>query len=328
MKKYLFLIGSLLTTSAIAQVTPQAAIPAKLAAKNLLTDITRVGSQTLAVGKWGNIVYSNDNQEWLQANSPVQSLLTGVYFINANVGWAVGHDATILHTKDGGKNWTIQQFLPELDKPLLDILFFDANHGLAIGAYGLSYRTTDGGKTWQKEFYDSLLYEEDRAYLNDLKESDPEGYKIETQAILPHFNKIFLDGETLWLVGELGLMATSSDMGKTWQRLDEIYAGSFFSFNKLDNQYLVGGLRGTAFSSTDGVEWTQLETDTTASINNIEIVGNKAVLLANSGVWFTYSDNQLVKFVTKDGKSLLAGAKNNNELIVASEAGIHKLSVQ
>ena len=35
---------------------------------------------------------------------------------NANVGWAVGHDATILHTKDGGKNWTIQQFLPELDE--------------------------------------------------------------------------------------------------------------------------------------------------------------------------------------------------------------------
>lgn len=328
MKKYLFLISSLFITGAIAQVTPQAAIPAKLAAKNLLTDITRVGDGTLAVGKWGNIVYSDDHKNWQQANSPVQSLLTSVYFVDANNGWAVGHDATILNTQDGGHNWTVQQYKPELDKPLLDILFFDANHGLAIGAYGLSYRTTDGGKTWQKEFYDSLLYEEDRAYLNDLKESDPEGYTIETQAILPHFNKVFRDGETLWLVGELGLMATSSDMGKTWERLDEIYAGSFFSFNKLGDQFLVGGLRGTAFVSDDGVEWRQLETETTASINSIEIVGEQAVLLANSGVWLTYSNNQVVKKVTKEGKSLMAGANNNNELIVASEAGIHKLSVQ
>ncbi|MDE3273248.1 WD40/YVTN/BNR-like repeat-containing protein [Pseudoalteromonas sp. G4] len=328
MKKYLFLIGSLIATGALAKVLPQPAIPAKLAAQNLLTDITLVGNSTLAVGKWGNIVYSKDSNTWQQANTPVQSLLTAVYFVDSQLGWAVGHDATILHTQDGGQNWHIQQYLPELDKPLLDILFFDKKHGLAIGAYGLTYRTTDGGKTWQKEFYDSLLYEEDREYLNDLKESDPEGYQIETQAILPHFNKLYLDGETLWLVGELGLMATSSDMGKTWQRLDEIYAGSFFSFNKLNNQYLVGGLRGTAFTSTDGVEWTQLETNTTASINNIEIVADKAIFLANSGVWLTYSDNQITKSVTKDGKSLMAGALNQNGLIIASESGIHKLSVQ
>ena len=317
-----------MATGALAQVLPQPAIPAKLAAQNLLTDITPVGKSTIAVGKWGNIVYSNDSDTWQQANTPVQSLLTAVHFVDSQHGWAVGHDATILHTQDGGQNWHIQQYLPELDKPLLDILFFDNQHGLAIGAYGLTYRTHDGGKTWQKEFYDSLLYEEDREYLNDLKESDPEGYQIETQAILPHFNKLYLDGETLWLVGELGLMATSNDMGKTWQRLDEIYAGSFFSFNKLDNQYLVGGLRGTAFTSTDGIEWTQLETNTTASINNIEIVGDKAIFLANSGVWLTYSDNQISKSVTKAGKSLMAGAFNQNGLIIASEAGIHKLSVQ
>ncbi|MFY8349374.1 WD40/YVTN/BNR-like repeat-containing protein [Pseudoalteromonas sp. SSM20] len=328
MKNYLFLIGSLLATSAIAQVLPQPAIPAQLAAQNLLTDITRTSEATLAVGKWGNIVFSNDSNTWQQANSPVQSLLTAVHFVDSQHGWAVGHDATILYTQDGGQNWQIQQYLPELDKPLLDIIFFDKNHGLAIGAYGLSYRTLDGGISWTREFYDSLLFEDDRNYLNELKESDPESYQIETQSILPHFNSIFVDGDTLWLVGELGLMATSTDLGKTWERRDEIYAGSFFAFNKLNDQYLVAGLRGTAFVSDDGEQWTQLDTDTTASINDIEIVGNKAVLLANGGVWLTYSNNQIKKSVTKDGKSLLAGATEQNELIIASEAGIHKISVQ
>ncbi len=317
-----------MATSAIAQVLPQPAIPAQLAAQNLLTDITRTSETALAVGKWGNIVFSNDSNTWQQANSPVQSLLTAVHFVDAQNGWAVGHDATILYTQDGGQNWQIQQYLPELDKPLLDIIFFDKNHGLAIGAYGLSYRTLDGGKSWTREFYDSLLFEDDRNYLNELKESDPESYQIETQSILPHFNSIFVDGDTLWLVGELGLMATSTDLGKTWERRDEIYAGSFFAFNKLNNQYLVAGLRGTAFVSDDGEQWTQLDTDTTASINDIEIVGNKAVLLANGGVWLTYSNNQIKKSVTKDGKSLLAGASEQNELIIASEAGIHKISVQ
>ena len=129
-----------MATGALAQVLPQPAIPAKLAAQNLLTDITPVGKSTIAVGKWGNIVYSNDSDTWQQANTPAQSLLTAVHFVDSQHGWAVGHDATILHTQDGGQNWHIQQYLPELDKPLLDILFFDKQHGLAVGAYG-----DDGG---------------------------------------------------------------------------------------------------------------------------------------------------------------------------------------
>ena len=40
------------------------------------------------------------------------------------------------------------------------------------------YQTSDGGKHWQKRFLDSLLFSEDRDYLNDLKQTDPEGYEI------------------------------------------------------------------------------------------------------------------------------------------------------
>lgn len=328
MKKILFLIISLLSTGAFAKVQPEPSIQAKLAGKNLLTDITPAGDKLVAVGKWGNILVSDSGDNWQQANSPVQSLLTSVFFINDSLGWAVGHDATILHTVDGGNNWQIQQFAPELDKPLLDIIFFDEQHGLAVGAYGMSYRTRDGGKTWRKEFYDSLLFAEDKEYLEELKDTDPEGYLIEAESILPHFNKLFLDGDTIWLVGELGLMAKSDDLGQSWQRLDEIYAGSFFTFSKLNDQYIVAGLRGTVFVSDDAVEWQQIDTMTTASVNDIQIINGQAILLCNAGVWLTYSKSTIEKVVTKEGKSFLAGAMKGQELTIASEAGIYKVSVQ
>lgn len=328
MKKFFIVLFFAFFSHAEADTLPKSAIPAKLAANNLLTDITFTGERYVAVGKWGNIVYSNTEEQWLQASSPVQSLLTAVFFINEQQGWAVGHDSTIINTQDGGLTWQIQQYLPELDKPLLDIIFFDTKHGLAIGAYGQSFRTTDGGVTWKKEFYDSLLYPEDKDYLDELKENDPEGYEIETASILPHFNRIHQDKDTLWLVGELGLMATSNDQGKTWQRLEEIYPGSFFSFAQLNGVYIVAGLRGTTFVSPDGESWQQLTTDTTASINDIRILNDRAILLANGGVWLTYKAGKLTKQMTENGKSLLAGASNGNKLVVASEAGIQEISVQ
>ena len=44
----------------------------------------------------------------------------------------MGHDAAILHTTDGGKTWTLQNFQPELEKPFLDVLFLDNQHGFAM----------------------------------------------------------------------------------------------------------------------------------------------------------------------------------------------------
>ena len=136
----------------------KAAMKSHLASKSLLLDIEKISEDKLvAVGEYGHILLSNDGEEWEQANVPVQSTLTAVSFYNDTLGWAVGHDATILHTNDGGKSWLIQHNQPELEKPLLDILFKNPKEGIAIGAYGLVLRTIDGGNTWSKEFHDEFL---------------------------------------------------------------------------------------------------------------------------------------------------------------------------
>ncbi|WP_193331679.1 WD40/YVTN/BNR-like repeat-containing protein [Pseudoalteromonas ulvae] len=318
----LFLLGSF--SSLAEPMQPQAAIMAKKASQTLLTDIVNHGQGLVAVGKYGNILTSKDAINWQQAQVPVNVLLTSVFFIDDQLGWATGHDATILHSQDGGLTWQLQNYQPEVDKPLLDILFFDNKNGIAIGAYGLFYRTTDAGQTWQSEFQSTLLYDEDVEFLEELKQSDNDAYLNEINAILPHLNQVTFYQGKLLMVGELGLIATSEDLGKTWQRLEEIYPGSFFDIKVLNNgQWLVAGLRGNVFFSEDeGVNWLTIDTQSQSTVNQILVTETGALLSANNGVYLHFENKEIVKKQHADGKALLSAVKHNKTIVFASEVGI------
>ncbi|MBH0056068.1 hypothetical protein I6F65_03775 [Pseudoalteromonas sp. SWXJZ94C] len=323
--KYLVYASLIISGASVAQDAPKNAINVTHADKTLLTDITKAGSNIIAVGKHGTVIKSSDGASWQQAQLvPTQVLLTAVDFSNENNGWACGHDATIINTTDGGVNWQLQQALPELDKPCLDILFEDDLNGFMVGAYGMFYQTSDGGKHWQKRFLDSLLFSEDQDYLNDLKENDPQGYEAETASILPHFNRIENTNDGLILVGEMGLMARSTDNGITWQRIEEIYPGSFFGFNSDDTQEVVAGLRGNVFTKQrNEQDWQHLENVKTATVNSIINYNNEQwLMLANSGVIFHLKDGLLTHEQLADGKAILDGVIMDNKLIMATEDGI------
>ncbi|TMO78153.1 hypothetical protein CWC17_00200 [Pseudoalteromonas sp. S3785] len=323
--KYLVYASLIISGASVAQDAPLQAISALNANKTLLTDITNTGAGLVAVGKHGTVIKSINGEKWQQAQSvPTQVLLTAVDFSTETNGWACGHDATIINTTDGGQNWQLQQAKPELDKPCLDIYFENNTTGFAVGAYGMFYQTTDGGQHWQKRFLDSLLFSEDREYLNGLKENDPEGYEAETASILPHFNRIEKTDNGLMLVGEMGLMARSQDNGVTWQRLDEIYPGSFFAVASDSEQEIVAGLRGNVFAKSKGEQqWQHFENVKTATVNNIINYNNEQwLLLANSGVIFHLKDGLLTHEQRPDGKAILDGVIINNKLVMATEDGI------
>ncbi|WP_105254080.1 YCF48-related protein [Pseudoalteromonas sp. T1lg75] len=316
----------LLSLHSVAQTTPQPAYHAEQATQTLFTDITATDERVVAVGQHGTIVISDDTQQWHQAQSPVDVLLTSVYFIDNNKGWACGHDATILNTQDGGQSWQIQQFLPQLDKPCLDITFMDAKQGIAVGAYGMYFVTEDGGQSWQKRFLDTLLFAEDRDYLNDLKAEDPEGYEIETASILPHFNRIASTSKGLYIVGEMGLIAHSADGGQNWQREEEIYHGSFFDITEMAGNLYVAGLRGNAFRYSDEGGWEQLMANEQATMNSIMTTADEQLyIFANSAVIYHLDDasgTQLQSEQLSDGKAILNGVLFKDKLILATEAGI------
>jgi len=319
-----------------AASTPLFTLPsmiAPLASKSLLLDITSIAqSKLIAVGERGHILLSTDGVNWQQSKVPVQSTLTSVFFLNAKHGWAVGHDATILNSVDGGLTWQIQQYKPDLEKPLLDITFKNDKEGVAIGAYGLFFRTHDGGKTWNNEFHEEFLLPDDVEYLAELKAEDEDAYIDEISSILPHFNRIIVDGRTLYMVGEIGLIAKSNDFGLNWQSFDEIYQGSFFDMARTDQgNLLVVGLRGHVFRSLkNGTPWQARSTNTTALLNDIVLgENNRIFLLGNNGTLLESNDDGQTfrSHIQKDGKSLISGVWFQDKLVAVSEVGIKVLSL-
>lgn len=330
MLKNLTLCAALvLGTSSIASAQqPLAAMPSHLADKNLLTDIVNNSGRLVAVGERGHIIYSTDGKTWQQANVPVNVLLTAVDFVNEKVGFAVGHDATLLTTADGGENWQVVNYQPEIDKPLLNVKAI-GEQVIAVGAYGLYWYSNDGGQTWNSEFHDELLIEDDRLYLEDLKQFEPEVYNEEKQFMLPHFNDIASADGQLLMVGEAGFLASSNDNGKNWQIIDGDYFGSYFSVADSEEGVQVAGLRGNLFTSSDqGSTWHAVTTPVAATINDSYVAGDDVYHFANSGNLFYSIGGGAFKLHTfDDGKAVMSGVIKDNTMYLATEAGIKSLPV-
>lgn len=295
---------------------------AALATKSLLLDITRNQDNFIVVGERGHILRSSTGTDWQQVDVPTLSTLTAVEALDQDV-WVVGHNATILKSIDGGLNWTVQYQAPELEKPLLDVLFFDKEHGIAVGAYGLFLRTNDGGLNWQSELHAELLNPDDQEYMDELKLEDASFYQQELQSILPNFNRVSMDDGQLYMAGEAGLLSTSSDFGKTWQRMAVDYSGSFFDIKRTKSgQLFAAGLRGNLYQWIEG-QWTAIESTTTFTLNSIVSVDeHTTIVLGNNGAVVNISSNKVNFIQTDEGKSLINAEVVGSEIIAVSEVGI------
>jgi photosystem II stability/assembly factor-like uncharacterized protein len=237
-----------------------------LSSRGLLLDVVNTGKRFVAVGTRATILLSVTGKpsEWAQVQAPVRSPLTAVFFADEQNGWAVGHDAVILNTRDGGRSWALQNFQPELEKPFLDVLFLDSRTGFAVGAYGLFYRTADGGSTW--------------------KAADAP----EIRGPELHFNSItrLADGR-LFIAGEQGTLGLSADNGETWKKLPSPYEGSYFGALPVGEKgALMYGLRGHMYLSDDvgNSPWRQVATDSVVSLfGGTKLADGRAALAGING---------------------------------------------
>lgn len=260
--------------------TPQAAVMAPLAEKSLLLAAAWAGDRLVAVGDRGHILLSDDahtawtngngDAHWRQAPVPVRAALTAVTFIDARQGWAVGHDAVIVHTTDGGESWGVQNLHPEWEQPLMAVRFADADHGIAVGAYGLFLETSDGGKTWTQR----KIMDED-THLNALfaLPTAPGTSPSTAPSTAP-----------LVIAGEAGTVLISPDGGQTWRKTPTPYEGSFFGGVALGaDSFIVYGLQGHALRTDDGGRtWTTLETGTKAGLMGGTRKADGAVVLVGA----------------------------------------------
>lgn len=317
-----------------------------LASRSLLQGVTRAGARLVAVGPRGHVVTSDDGgATWTQAQVPVSTDLTAVHFIDANHGWAVGHDGVVLHSADGGKSWRLEldgrkandllvtamerslaarpgseetrRLLAEAmryreqgpDKPLLDVWFANANEGWVVGAYNLIFRTGDGGATWEPWF--------DRT-------DNPKLFNL--HSIRPAAGGLFIAGEG-------GLLMKLDAAGERFNAVSLPYTGGLFGVADAHGAVLAFGLRGNVFRSEDGgAHWSKVDAGLAATVVAATRTARGETMLADAGGRVRATDDGGRTFrsltlpttvpltglaETGDGKLALTGPRG----VVVTEAG-------
>lgn len=281
----------------LSDVLERPALMSKRASQAVFVDVARAGDRLVAVGERGIVMLSDDSgRSWSQAKVPVSVLLTSVQFVDAQVGWAVGHGGVVLRSIDGGLNWTLQldgrqaadlesaaarqdeaddqtyrkrrranaeRFMAEgPDKPFLDVHFADRENGLVVGAYGLIFATQDGGETWQ-------------SLVGQLK--DQAGR---------HLYKIVEAPEATFIVGESGAIYRRPKGDAAFREVETPYRGSFFgAVRDSEGDMLLFGLRGNVYRAKAGTtQWTRIGSGTTSNITGgLSLGAGRTLLCDDSG---------------------------------------------
>lgn len=124
--------------------------------------------------------------------------LWDVYFVDADLGWAVGvaqrpndpvEKGIVFRTVDGGRSWKQIDKGVENAGEIFAVEFESRNTGFAASNTGV-WKTTDGGESW------ILVYESKAEQLFDVALTDRE----------------------VWAVGSNGTIVSSKDSGKTWNK--------------------------------------------------------------------------------------------------------------
>lgn len=250
-----------------------------------------------------------------QSQVPVDLLLTSVYFVNARLGWAEGHDGVILNTSDGGATWAMQiedgatgalmklsaerriaQLQAEspgdeVSSALENANFMldDINAGLQAGPsrplLDIWFRNADEG--WAVGAYGTVLHTGDGGKRWQFVEGldDPDRLHLKTV--------VGLGDGTLLIAGEGGRIYRCVDGGSHWTSQPPLTPASLYKLIALrDGQVLVLGLGGTLLSSHDqGEHWQLISIPTRSNLyggtqlpdRGVALVGQGGTVFARSG---------------------------------------------
>ena len=313
---------------------PPSAEPARLAAQSLLIALATAGPRLVAVGDRGIIVLSDDRgRSWTQAlDVPTQALLTGVCFVDARHGLAVGHDEVILATADAGRTWRRTHYAPEAQRPLLDVWCGSGGQAIAVGAYSAYLTSEDGGASWTARRFTAAPPAGAHAArpAASAGAADPGaaggGY---------HLNRIVsADASRLYIAGESGHLYRSDDGGANWRELSSPYEGSFFGVLPLPGETLLAfGLRGHLYRSEDaGSSWHKIETGSVAMLDGAARLDDAGVTIVGlSGVVLVSRDRgRSFTLVQQSDRAGLAAAVpvGEAELAVVGEDGARIISLK
>ena len=233
-----------------------------------LSDVVWNGSVFVAVGEGGEILTSADGIDWVAKDSGTDAYLSAVAAYGPDI-FAVGDEIVLLST-DHGETWTAK------DRPAavnLTAVALNASH-VVLGGYSpalaaaIIMLSTDRGDTWQAvdSWPAQNLHFADLVYRDGLFVAPMSG---------------FTDPPGTWV-------SVSSD-GETWAKISVSNDGTSSWGTPLltivhdESQFITSGLDGAVFASSDGFNWTQIQTPVQGAVYNSAVWnGSKLVLAGGS----------------------------------------------
>lgn len=264
-------------------------------------------------GQGEAIVTHDGGNTWEIVQIGGNGIYRSAFFLNQNLGWAVGSFMERLHkTTDGGLTWTHQPNAPDTTK--YDVHFANANTGWTIGFRGFIAKTTNGGENWFSQSITSLttstLYgifsvDENKVFAagnaNAFYRSTDGG---NSWASIPaifgtstDFRSIyFTSSQTGYVVGSRNRIAKTTDGGSTWfSVLDGGTTNQLWtiSFNSAGTIGLATGGDGLVFRSSDsGNTWSPVGSFPDITFYSVRFGSdNVAYLSGSSGYMYKSTDS-------------------------------------
>lgn len=264
---------------------------------------SRAGERVVAVGDHGVILLSDDSKTFRQARSvPIASTLTGLTFVDARHGWAVGHWGAILSTTDGGETWALKRSDLSVDQPLFGVYFRTPLDGIAVGLWSLMLQTHDGGNSWSTVTLPAAPGSE---------KADRNLYSI------------FGRGEEIFVTAEKGAVLKSSDGGDSWRYLETGFKGSLWSGAAASDRVCVAGLRAKLLCSPDaGATWSPSDLPTTSSITAVMLQGGVVTVGTLDGTLYDVVEHQPRPVEYKGEGAVMAIQPSSAGMLVFGTAGV------
>jgi len=211
-----------------------------------INGIANAGNRLFAVSSAGEILTTEDINNWTSIDTISGNSLTSIYFANNNLGFIgtrsnASDGVSTFRTTNGGQRW---QAVVEEDKVYIaDFHFFDENIGIRCGSLGI-YKTINSGLNWESV------------------------YKAE-EGFFPVFQKLYFLNDNLgFCIGNFGynsgIVLKTIDAGNTWQEYARYNKGHFMSGYFFDeNKAILSGGWGLRFFRTNdaGLNWQEIKLD-------------------------------------------------------------------
>jgi photosystem II stability/assembly factor-like uncharacterized protein len=195
------------------------------------------------VGELGRIFRTTDGgKTWERQFAGTKRPFLAVSCVDTRTVWIAGKEGIVYFTRDGGTTWTAST--TGSSRHVFALAFPTTERGHAAGDFGAMIHTEDGGKSWNVQQVPPTVELPPTAIDIGVDPGDVNLYAIS-----------YADADHAWLVGEFGIVMTSTDGGQTWRQQRSPVDTTLFGVHFADTKrgWAVGS-EGVIVHTQDGGE--------------------------------------------------------------------------